>query len=610
MKLTQETFLQRSTNVWGNRWDYSSTVYKGARADLAITCPTHGEFSQAASSHMKGHVGCSGCSPKSARYKDFFSRAKEVWGDRWDYSSTPPLEGRKNPIPIKCTLHGIFMQMPRAHLDLVVGCIPCRVGYFDQVSFLDRSREVWGSRWDYTLVDYVNSSTPVTIGCPAHGEFYQAPRHHILGNVGCKKCRREQACSPSNSIIQQSREVWGDRWDYTEAECPDGYRGNITLRCREHGAFTGDISNHLRGNVSCVPCRDHGNLTTDEVIRRSKEVWEDRWDYSKTRYVRQLEKVTFTCREHGDFEQYTDAHFRGGVGCSKCSWSKVSKGEKEVLEYIKSLGLHPEENVKGLFPDSPKVEVDIWVPTLSVAIEFNGIYYHSEKFRTPDYHYTKFKLAQDRGITLLQIWEDDWRLKPTIIKRHLRQVLRVSREKKVNGRDLLVRPVSLIQAREFLNKYHIQGYANASVHLGAFESSGELVALASFKKSLGDYSLVRYATSCNVRGGHSKIISRFEKDFSYSNLVTFADLTFGSGSLYRRTGWVEDRLLPPDYRYVVKNVREHKFKYRLVKFKNDPDLKFLEGATERELAQMNGMLRIYDAGKIKFVKPHSKETND
>ena len=74
--------------------------------------------------------------------------------------------------------------------------------------------------------------------------------------------------------------------------------------------------------------------------------------------------------------------------------------------------------------------------------------------------------------------------------------------------------------------------------------------------------------------------------------------------MYRVTGWVEDSLLKPDYMYVVRGERKHKFGYRLKRFREDSTLQYQEGMTERELAQLNNLLRVYDAGKIRFIKPH------
>ena len=85
--------------------------------------------------------------------------------------------------------------------------------------------------------------------------------------------------------------------------------------------------------------------------------------------------------------------------------------------------------------------------------------------------------------------------------------------------------------------------------------------------------------------------------------MTLADITLGSGGLYKTTGWVEDKLLRPDYSYVIRNSRVHKFNYRVQRFKTDSGLLFEEGMTESELAELNNLIRVYDAGKIRFKRP-------
>lgn len=74
------------------------------------------------------------------------------------------------------------------------------------------------------------------------------------------------------------------------------------------------------------------------------------------------------------------------------------------------------------------------------------------------------------------------------------------------------------------------------------------------------------------------------------------------GGLYERLGFRIDKILEPDYTYLVNNARKHKFGYRLKRFKNDPELKYQEGLTEKQLADLNGLYRIWDQGKVRYVK--------
>src|SRR5690606_30137123 len=129
----------------------------------------------------------------------------------------------------------------------------------------------------------------------------------------------------------------------------------------------------------------------------------------------------------------------------------------------------------------------------------------------------------------------------------------------------------------------------------------DIVAVCVLKKFRDDLTLSRYATDRLVPGGHSKMISWIQKNLDFDRLVTFADLCVSDGSLYETTGWRRDAELAPDYRYVVGSRREHKFNYRLKRFRDDPNLLFEEGMTEKQLAELNGIPRIWDCGKIRYV---------
>ena len=126
--------------------------------------------------------------------------------------------------------------------------------------------------------------------------------------------------------------------------------------------------------------------------------------------------------------------------------------------------------------------------------------------------------------------------------------------------------------------------------------------MLTFKRNGATYTLSRYATSISVVGGHSKLIKAFENTHPGGRLITFADITFGVGDLYTTTGWSKDKVIPPDYYYIVDGRRVHKFNYRLTRFKEDPDLEYVAGKSEREMAALNNLPRIWDAGKIRFVK--------
>ena len=292
-----------------------------------------------------------------------------------------------------------------------------------------------------------------------------------------------------------------------------------------------------------------------------------------------------------------------GQWCPKCVGT-VSKPEVEIAEYLRSFGLVVETQVKNVLPG--RHSLDIFLPQKNIAIEYNGLYWHSEDFRSKNYHYTKWKECQELGIQLIQIWEDDWITKSEIIKTMLAHKIGVSSKKKIYGRETVPSVISSGEAFKFLNNYHVQGSARGSFYVGLKDKKDdELVAVMVFIKQDALFSkatLVRYATSCVVIGGFSKLLKFAIANNSFREIVTFADLTVSDGSLYEKNGFFVDKVLPPDYSYLVNKTRVHKFSYRLKRFKNDPALQYEEGLSERELALLNGLPRIWDAGKIRYVK--------
>ena len=527
--------------------------------------------------------------------EQFIQEAIQIWGDRWDYSRTEYVNASTSLL-ISCRAHGDFTQAPHSHLRGSVGCSECASNKQTSETILQEFREVWGDRWDYSKTQYKSGRLKVTIVCPVHGEFDQLPSSHKSGKVGCPGCNGRGITTAE--FIAASKEVWGNRWDYSNTEYTDSGTP-VTITCLIHGDFSQLPWSHRNGQVSCPGCLKM-RKTTEQFISEAKDVWGDAlWDYSSAEYAGFYEPVRLSCSEHGDFTQVAEYHLRGVVGCIKCRNLNVSTAEKELQEWLQSL-IHIETNVRTLLPSGS--EVDIYVPSSNVAIEFNGIYYHSSKFKDSKYHYRKFQEASRVGVRLIQVWEDDWILRKSIVKEHILQVLHLSQLPKVAARQTEVVEITNRDAFEFLNQYHIQGQAPGSVYLGLlFKSS--LVAVAVFKRRATDYELVRYATSANVQGGHSKIISYVERNYTYNNLITFADLTFGAGDLYRKTGWDEDCVLPPDYKYLYRGQLHHKFNFRLKRFRKDPSLKYLEGLTEFQLAQLNHLYRVYDSGKIRFIKP-------
>lgn len=212
----------------------------------------------------------------------------------------------------------------------------------------------------------------------------------------------------------------------------------------------------------------------------------------------------------------------------------------------------------------------------------------------------------ESGIRQFTIWEDDYNNpeKRVVILKSLKRLLGISSERKVNARDCEVLFVDKFTAREFLNANHIQCFVSGSDYFGLLDKkTGETVAVAVFLDANEGYiRLSRYATSCNVRGGFSKIVHTIEEcnRGQYNGTLTFSDNLISDGNLYSMCGFRCIGELKPDYEYMYLEKRMHKFNFRKENFRKRNGLVFKEGLTEKQLAQLNGIPRIYDAGKLKW----------
>lgn len=185
--------------------------------------------------------------------------------------------------------------------------------------FIEKARAVHGDRYSYDRVVYVRARDKVAITCKKHGDFEQIAGHHLSGN-GCAKCGFEEmaakrAQKAKDSFIEKARAVHGDRYDYGRV----GYvrvRDKVIVTCRQHGDFEQAPRNHLNGH-GCAKCAGLHRYSTQEWVQEAIAVHGDRYDYARSVYVGARDKVTITCKKHGDFEQVPYSHL-GGNGCPSC----------------------------------------------------------------------------------------------------------------------------------------------------------------------------------------------------------------------------------------------------------------------------------------------------
>lgn len=273
--------------------------------------------------------------------------------------------------------------------------------------------------------------------------------------------------------------------------------------------------------------------------------------------------------------------------------------EREILEYIYSI-------YKGEITDrnrsiiAPK-ELDIFIPEKKVAIEFNGLYWHSEIFVEKDYHFNKTQECNKKGIRLLHIFEDEWIFKKDICKSLIASALGVYKEK-IYARECIIKSISSSIAKEFLNQNHIQGYIKSKYNFGLFYNDNliQVISIGQSRFKKDETELLRMATLLNTQviGGFSKLLNYAMKYLSISELYSYIDKRLFNGKGYESCGFKKISESKPSYFYIKGMKRENRMKYQKHKLKNLFE-NFDENLTEKENMLNNGYHLIYDSGTIK-----------
>lgn len=292
-----------------------------------------------------------------------------------------------------------------------------------------------------------------------------------------------------------------------------------------------------------------------------------------------------------------------GYSCPKCYPRNQgeSKFEHEVQNFITSLGLTISKHDRVLI--KPK-ELDIVVHDRKVAIELNGLYFHSDLYIGKFYHLDKTILCEKAGYRLIHIFEDEWIYKKDIVKERLKQIFKTSSSTKINARDCNIKIIDTKTKNEFLKKFHLQGPdIGSSVRLGAFYNN-ELVAVMTFsqsnitkgfRKQAGVWELNRFCSDYkyNIRGIAGKLLKYFQRNFDWIRIFSYADRRWSNGNLYYKLGFKLVGQTDIDYWYVkgIKRIPRWELRKRPDEPKDIP---------EHILRVKEGYVKIYGCGNLKF----------
>ena len=275
-------------------------------------------------------------------------------------------------------------------------------------SFIEVCQKIHDNAYDYSLVEYINSYTKVKISCPKHGVFEQRPSFHLSGD-GCKKCGYEKPKGYYHisqvEFLERSIGKHGRKYDYSKVNYVD-WSTKVTIVCPEHGDFEQRPHNHFNGK-GCSACGREkvGNKkrsSTEEFIQKAKEIHNDKYDYSLSKYITATVKVKIICPDHGEFEQVPYNHL-SGKGCPRC---KESKGEALIADILKRNNIDFIREYK--IPEVKKeYEYDFYLKDHNLLIEFHGIqHYELNKFFHRSAEKFLHQVVTDRTkMELAKVWK-------------------------------------------------------------------------------------------------------------------------------------------------------------------------------------------------------------
>ena len=286
--------------------------------------------------------------------------------------------------------------------------------------------------------------------------------------------------------------------------------------------------------------------------------------------------------------------------CQNCSNSNpVSSEEIKIRTILEKYNIDFESNNRTILNGK---ELDIYIPKHKIAIEINGLYYHSElKGVDKHYHLNKTLECERQQIQLLQFWDYEVNNKPRIVEDVIKSKFNLL-ENKIGARELQIEMINNGSAKQFMNANHLHGFCQAKWHI-ALKKDNMIYTLISLGRSRTSdhWEIIRFATLNNAKviGGYSKLISYIKKELRIDRLMSFADRRISNGDLYLKSGWQSTGVSNPCYWYFKNKHVYHRSNFMKHKLKKYPE--FDQNLTEWEIMIKMGYDRVWDCGNLKFT---------
>jgi len=459
---------------------------------------------------------------------------------------------------------------------------------------------------DDSYYDHIDSKT-LTYTCNK-GHTVTTSYRIWKQNKGCKICNIEKGYKKRRLSYDFVKSQFEKEGFTLLSKTYENSQSKLDVICN-NGHKTSIAYNNFMAGRRCDKC---ARITHANKIRLSYDFVKSQFEKENytllsKNYINSATRMKCSCSSgHICYISYNK--FSQDRRCPKC-YGNISKPEEYIFNVLSEYTDCIQSDKKLIHP----LELDIVIPNKKLAIEYCGLYWHSEeRGKNRNYHLNKLNECNKQGYNLITIFEDEWVQNKDIIINRLKNRLGVTENEKIYARKCNVTELSTCS--DFLNRNHTQGNSQSKIKLGLIYED-KLVSVMTFsnlsvakgsKSEDGCFELNRYCSDYNysVIGGASKLFSYFVKNYNPKEVISFADRRWSSGNLYNKLGFKFLYHTKPNYWYLVRNksyyTRKHRFMFRKSVLQNKLD-KFNPDLTEYKNMTENGYTRIWDCGNSKYL---------
>lgn len=368
-----------------------------------------------------------------------------------------------------------------------------------------------------------------------------------------------------NKISQTCRERYGVDAYFQTQEFKDKSKETCL---QKYGVEFGSQSEEFQNKVKETSMKNYGvshHLMSEEVIETRRQTCLQKWGTSNISTAHIDPKILKLINDKDELKKYVDKfevkdfHYIAKTLNISYDGLKKKLHEFDLWDSYPHKTSQGETQLKELFPEFnrtrqiiPPYEIDLYNEEFKLGIEFNGIYWHCELFKDKYYHQNKSKLAEEKGVFIFQIFEDEWndcRKRPILISM-IKDIL--GKNQNISLQKYTIKPVDAISCNKFLNENHLKGEDNSSIRIGLYQGEQLLSVMTFCEPRFNenyDYELSRFCNqiNTNVIDSPAKLFNYFVNEFNPKNLIAYTDFAKTKGMFLNELGFCFDRYSEPDF---------------------------------------------------------------